>query len=338
VTKPDVLIVGQGLAGTLLAFSLKKRGLAVQVIDNGHRSAASMVAAGMWNPVSFRTLSKTWRADEFLPKALSLYAELEHFCGEQFVHPMELLRVFSSETEWHQWQKALDKGDNQYLSPGPTDEPEIHTPFGSGIVTGAGWVDLPLMLHSFRKKLEESGEIETREIHNVEELAERAEKVIFCTGYRGTEVDDFSQLPLLPNKGEVLTAILSGIPDNRIVNNGKFFLPTHSGLWRIGSTYGWNQSDTKTSDEARAELIGYVQLWTDIAPTISEHVAGIRPTVKDRRPLVGFHPEKKNIGIFNGMGTRGVLICPAMAEMLANHIINGTPIDPEADIRRFVKA
>ena len=43
----DCLIIGQGLAGSLLAWTLLRRGDRVALIDDGHRSSASLAADPM---------------------------------------------------------------------------------------------------------------------------------------------------------------------------------------------------------------------------------------------------------------------------------------------------
>ncbi|HBA65740.1 MAG TPA: FAD-dependent oxidoreductase, partial [Methylococcaceae bacterium] len=56
----DFLIVGQGLAGSLLAFELIQRNAQVMVVDDG-RENASEVAAGLINPVTGIRLVKSDR-------------------------------------------------------------------------------------------------------------------------------------------------------------------------------------------------------------------------------------------------------------------------------------
>jgi glycine/D-amino acid oxidase-like deaminating enzyme len=68
---------------------------------------------------------------------------------------------------------------------------------------------------------------------------------------------------------------------------------------------------------------------------VLDHKVGIRPTVKDRRPLLGMHMEHKRLGIFNGLGTRGVMLAPYFANHLANHIFNGDKLNSVVDILRF---
>ena len=55
----------------------------------------------------------------------------------------------------------------------------------------------------------------------------------------------------------------------------------------------------------------------------------------DRRPLVGQHPNHKNMYVLNGLGTRGVLVAPSMAKALYNSIEKNTSLSKEIDINRF---
>jgi glycine oxidase len=70
---------------------------------------------------------------------------------------------------------------------------------------------------------------------------------------------------------------------------------------------------------------------------IVDQVAGIRPATKDRKPILGRHPEYFQLYCCNGFGSRGVLIAPCIAKELAAHIEEGTPLDPETNLLRFMK-
>ena len=47
------------------------------------------------------------------------------------------------------------------------------------------------------------------------------------------------------------------------------------------------------------------------------------------------HKTYKNIYILNGLGTRGVMIGPYIANQLFNFIENEVPLEKEVDINRF---
>ncbi|MBQ8723678.1 MAG: FAD-dependent oxidoreductase, partial [Opitutales bacterium] len=92
-------IVGQGLAGTLLALELEKRGRKVLVIDDGWKTAASQVAAGVLNPVTGMRIVKTLGADDLVPAAKRVYAALGERFGETFFHETPFYRFYTSEHE-----------------------------------------------------------------------------------------------------------------------------------------------------------------------------------------------------------------------------------------------
>ena len=116
--KKDILIIGQGIAGTSLAFSLLERGHNVQVMDDEHRTASSKVAAGMWNPASFKKLSLGWKSQEQLAIAEDFYTKTEQTLGIQFYHPMRLYRIFPDQHSANEWdEKSVQKEFSNILSP-----------------------------------------------------------------------------------------------------------------------------------------------------------------------------------------------------------------------------
>ncbi|MEL7021711.1 MAG: hypothetical protein AAGK47_08885, partial [Bacteroidota bacterium] len=60
-----------------------------------------------------------------------------------------------------------------------------------------------------------------------------------------------------------------------------------------------------------------------------------RPTVKDRRPFLGKHPDFSRLAIFNGLGTKGASLGPYFAQQMTNHLLQQTALEPDVDITRF---
>jgi glycine oxidase len=90
------------------------------------------------------------------------------------------------------------------------------------------------------------------------------------------------------------------------------------------------------TEEGKLELIERIKEIITCDFEIMEHFAGVRPTVKDRRPLVGTHADYNSVHILNGLGTRGVMLGPAMAIALFDYIENEIPLEKEIDINRFL--
>ena len=64
-------------------------------------------------------------------------------------------------------------------------------------------------------------------------------------------------------------------------------------------------------------------------------MAGLRPTSHDRRPVVGLLPDKPQVGVLNGLGTKGVSLAPYFAHQFAESLINGIEMDREVHIGRY---
>mgnify|MGYP003329001594 CR=1 FL=1 len=82
-------------------------------------------------------------------------------------------------------------------------------------------------------------------------------------------------------------------------------------------------------------IINKLQKLLNCSFEILQQRAGIRPTVIDRRPLVGQHRVHKNLYILNGLGSRGVLMAPTVAKNLIDFIEKGLALPKDIDINRF---
>ncbi len=94
----NFLLIGQGLAGSILAHHLLEQGCSVHMINTTqHRPAASPAAAGLYNPITGRKMVKTWRADALFPYLASFYDGWQQQLNTHFLHPMPIYRPFVSQ-------------------------------------------------------------------------------------------------------------------------------------------------------------------------------------------------------------------------------------------------
>jgi glycine/D-amino acid oxidase-like deaminating enzyme len=70
---------------------------------------------------------------------------------------------------------------------------------------------------------------------------------------------------------------------------------------------------------------------------VVDHLAAIRPTVRDRKPYLGSHTLHENIHIFNGLGAKGSSIGPYFASHFADWLNGETELDKEVNIKRLKK-
>ncbi|SOD93298.1 NAD(P)/FAD-dependent oxidoreductase [Spirosoma fluviale] len=345
----DYLIVGQGVAGSVLAWTLDQRGCSVLLTNDPARPSASAVAAGLVNPLTGRKLVRTWKADELFPFLHKFYTDIEQQLGVQFFHPKNIYRPFRSVAEQTDYLTLTNEPEiSQYVSK-ITDNQSyssyIENSFGGLEVTQAGWLDLTEFVRIIKgyfvrknQYFELPVEIKDLTISNsgVEWQGVKINKVIFCDGVQARENPLFDWLPYNPVKGQILTALVDDYPIKNIVNQGVFILPVRNGLIRIGATYSWHDLDWQTTEDGRAFLESKVAAVLKVPYQIVAQHAGIRPSTKDRRPFIGLHPAQPAVGIFGGMGTKGVSLAPYLAEEFARYLLDGEDLPPEANISRCI--
>jgi len=162
-----------------------------------------------------------------------------------------------------------------------------------------------------------------------------AKQIVFAEGFGITKNPFFNYLPLKPTKGELLTIHAPDLKIDFVLKSSVFLIPLENDLYRVGATYEWDDMSPNITTKAKDELLNKLDKCLSCDYKVVDQVAGIRPTVKDRRPLVGQHYKHKNMFILNGLGTRGVMIAPYVAKQLFSYIEEGKPLEKEIDISRF---
>lgn len=346
----DVLIVGQGLAGTLLSVELMARGLSVCVVDDGHRSSSTRMAAGLLNPVTGLRLTRARQVERFLPVALRRYRALEQSWGCRFFFEKPMLRLFRDERQRRDWEKRLkDPGYREYLLPPLTDSdiPSIlDAPHGAGLQRHTGYMDTPVFLDAGRRWLAEhealrEGNFDWADLERHDGWIRwhdlSARRVISCEGYRGMHHPVFPWLPFRPCKGQILTLHSTRPLPDWILNRGHWLVPVGDGRVRVGATYEREDIDSGPDAAARDNLLEAAgNLFTrDMDWRLEAEAAGVRPGTRDKMPLVGLHPDDPRFGMFNGFGSKGVMMAPWYAICLADHLERGTPLPEEASLQRW---
>jgi glycine/D-amino acid oxidase-like deaminating enzyme len=342
----DFLIVGQGLAGSSLAIRLLKLGKTVLILDDPSKKAASRVAAGLYNPIVFRRITLGWRAEDCLAEAALFYTEQERILNDSFYHPDGFYRVHSTQFEVDSWKKlSLEKPFDAFLNEQKSAEERnfLNQPFGGARIEKAGWVNCSVFLNRLRENWLASGNLMDQQMNydeikihadGIDYRGIRAGKLLFCEGHFADKNPWFGDLPYAPAKGEVLI-IHSPQLVNELVNAGIYVVPIGNDLFRIGATYSWDQPNSDTTQEAREELTQKLKSLLTVPFQIIGQEAGIRPSVQDRRPLAGLHADFPNLGIFNGFGTKGVLLAPLLSKEFADFLVNNAPFSTEYDISRY---
>jgi len=345
----DYIIVGLGLAGMAFAEALEGSQKSFVVFEDNSQNS-SLVAGGVYNPVILKRFTPVWDALDQLKIALPFYKLLEKKLDTQFDFPLDIYRIFTSIEEQNNWFAACDKPFFvNYMRPKIIINTNMHVnaPFGFGKITNTGKIDTKILLEAYKNYLKNKNiffnEKFEYELLNVQKESITyknltAKRLVFCEGYGVVKNPYFKNIPLKEAKGELLTIHAPGLHIDFIIKSSIFIMPLGNDYYKIGATFNWSDKTLIPTEKAKEELVTKLDKIITVPYKIVEHLAGIRPTVKDRRPIVGRHAQHSQISIFNGLGTRGVMLAPKMAKQLLNYLEKGTALDSAINIKRFEKS
>ena len=344
--KVDYLIVGQGLAGSFLAFQLLKNKKSFLILDKEVENSSSKVAAGLINPVALRRLIPTWRADEFLTYNSSFFSQIEALLNKEYYFELTLEKLMGSKQEEAFWQKKAPSEGIKHL----VDEnisPVNHSIMSlsashAGKVKKAFWLNINHLLEDFRHYLKNNDKIiEERFDYSMCKLESYKDiffnKIIFSEGAGIQHNPFFNHLPYRLNKGELITIRSKEYKSDNIVKKRMFVLPVGSNTYKVGATYAWEWDNLSPEKKQKKAIENGFREISKAHYEVQNHQAALRPSVKDRRPLMGQHHERKSYFIFNGMGSRGCLIAPKLSEEMYEFMELNFALHDETNIDRFNK-
>lgn len=344
----DFLIVGNGLAGISFAEIALQNNKSVFVFDNNSQPS-SRVAGGLYNPVVLKRFSEVWKAKEQIDFAFPLYHNIQSKLDVVFDFEMPILRKLFSIEEQNNWFQAADKPNlapfldsklvtNSYES--------IASPFHYGKVNHTGYLEISILIEAYSNYLKSLNSFSDDafvydEIEFLDGFIQykniKARHIIFAEGFGLHANPYFNDLPLDGTKGELLIIKAPNLQLDVVVKSSVFILPIGKDLYKVGATYEWSDKTNKPTEAGKQELVEKLSELISCDFEIIKHFAGVRPTVKDRRPLVGTHPIHSQLHVLNGLGTRGVMLGPYLANQLFQHIENSIPLEKEIDITRCYK-
>ncbi|MEP1258774.1 FAD-binding oxidoreductase [Algoriphagus sp.] len=341
----DFLLIGQGLAGTALAYRLKQAGKKIKIIDQPGANNSSRVAAGLFNPVTGRKMVKTWKADSLFPVIKPFYKELEKLTDRKFLTEKAIYRPFLTIEEQNEWMgNSADPGFEAYLEQIFSDSQSEHLkdPYGGVMLRNSGWLHINNLLDAmasyFKEELllerfDEDSLKRENEFWNYKEI--KTKSVVYCNGLGAMNSRFFNYLPFAPVKGEIVEGKQDFTPDY-VVNRGVFRVHLGEGVHRVGSTYTKHDLDVGATEAAKKEILDKLTelVKLPVQETVS-HRTGIRPATRDRKPFLGKHPAELGVYLFNGFGAKGVSLIPYFSEQMAEYLLNDKAIDSEVDIARY---
>ena len=342
----DYIIVGCGLASIAFCEQLRSHHKTFVVFDDASQQS-SIVAAGLYNPVTLKRFTEVWEADTQLALAMPYYAKLEQLLQIKLDYKLRILRRFASVEEQNLWYSATDKPLLEaYLSTQiiKTNFEGIHSPFGFGEVFQAGRVDTSALISGYKKYLiqheclfDERFQYEDLKAHNqsINYKHITSKNIVFAEGFGVKNNPFFQDIPLNGTKGEIIEVFAPGLNIEFAIKSSVFLIPLGNHHYNVGATYNWNDKTNQTTQAASEDLSKKLKQFLKVPFEVVAQKAGIRPTTKDRRPLVGRHSAHKNIFVLNGLGSRGVMISPYVAHALFKHIEDNQTLPNAIDVNRF---
>lgn len=343
----DCIIVGQGIAGCFMAFQYCKRGQNVLVIDADESMTSSQVAAGIINPVTGRNFVKSWMFDDLWDYLIPFYHEFEQFLNKKFFYPLTIFRALPTAKEFNDWSIRSESIElTKVLSEDTTiskfesflKTPDFFTAFNGGrLDTNTLMTEMRSYLQTNQTYLQEEFDFEQLGLVNggVSYRDFTATKIVFCEGYRGLENPYFQFQGLNPFRGDIFEVETEGINTNDIIKNDLFFVPISSDKLWVGTANSFNRPGSKPKEKAIDEMRSKLSnlLITDFKITAEK--GAFRPSVKDRRPLLGKSNISDAVYMLNGLGSKGSSLGPFFSQHLYDYIENFGHLMKEVDVKRY---
>lgn len=346
----DFLLVGQGLAGTVLSHRLIQNGYSVHVFDDPDPISSSRVAAGLYNPVTGRKMVKTWEVDTLFPEIEPFYSSLERLLGINVLHRTPIFRPFLNIEEQNEWMGNSSRPEfityieSIYTSP---RFERVKDPFGGILLSRSGYLNIRLLLDGYGNWLRERKML-TNKVYDENKLilvngggvhyeGINAKSVVYSNGMAAKKSVYFSWLPFSPVRGEILTLNLD-FQTKKIVNRGVFLIPLPSGHFKVGSTYDNVDLTSGTTEKGKLEILEKLANLINLSEnSLIKHEWGIRPATRDRMPFLGRHPIHHQVYVFNGFGAKGVSQSPYFSTEMLNLLTLGKEPQKAVNINRFFK-
>ncbi len=338
------IIIGQGIAGTSLAWQLRERNISFVIIDPDSSFNASSVSSGLVNPITGRNYLKSWMVDSLMPSIKSVYGSIERETSMGFMKPMSILRALHDIGDENLWfSRGLTEEYASFIGD-IVKEGDLykHIQLGNtklAEVKGGMCIDVAGLLGATRTIFEGEGrflnvycDIEQIKIlqNGFEVEGVRSDHIIFAQGYRGLQNPYFSTENYRPALGEVLTVYMPDMEEDKIVKYNKFIVPRGEQIFWVGSNYLHGRS---LSDDFTDELYSFLKENIRCSYQVIGESRGIRAATKCRRPFIDRHPIHSGMYIMNGLGTKGVTLAPYWAGHLIEHIYDGQVLSREVGFR-----
>ena len=343
----DFLIIGQGLAGSILGWTLHQAGKSILIIDNDHKTSASQVGAGIMNYISGKRLTLTWEAPTLIPFATSFYEQREHQFNTPFLYQFPEQRFLITEKEVNYYQKRRQSDSfNPYFThlASQSDYHPFKNHYGRTIIKGSSMLNIHHFLTTLQTYFKKKKQLIYNHIHWPDITLSKkavlwktisAKNIILCTGSELSTTPWFSSIRYRSAKGETLTLSCPNTLPIQFYNFGKWLIP-FNGQWRLGATYEWDNLNHNPTPEGKETLLKSLHQIGISHTTIIDHQAAIRCITSDNAPLIGTHPLHPRLHVFSGLGSRGVMTAPYYAQHFTQSLLSHSPVSAHVNVCRYI--
>lgn len=347
----DYLIVGSGIGGLCVAECLNAETKSFLIIDKQLPGAASIVSSGLINPVTGKRFVKSWNFNEIEASFRTFYKDLEKRLQLEFFSEIQLVETLHSAEDENQWLSRTNDPDYiEYMGSLDTNKIEGYKKTGSGVygkIKKAYRIDveklLPRWIEIFKQEdklihdLFDYNTIQIKEQFIICNAIKVNKAVVFCEGHRLINNPYFNWLPLFSLKGECLKFYSIGLPQDQVYKSSYAIVPQGNHRFWCGSNFGLDDLDSACTSKEMTSQWDFVKGHIEADVKLIDHYAGIRPAIRDRRPVLGCHPENSKLVVFGGLGTKGFSIAPYCGLALKEHLISSKPLPKSIQISRFLK-
>lgn len=342
MTKVDILIIGQGIAGSVLSYHATKMGKSVAIIDVAKKGRSTYVAGGLINPVTGRRVKKSWNYNLFYKDLLQTYTELDELLNINSFHTIPIYRLLSTLEDVNNWEvQRMEPEYTDLMSAVVTDLDErIVSHSAAGVIQKGGWVDTVKFLEAYRSYFKENHllieeEFDYSELKKNQYKSVEFDQIIFCEGFQIKNNPFFPEVQLWSTKGETLIVEIEGDDFEYILNKNMLIIPLGNKRYKVGATLERNE-DVNITEQGLLELKEKLDAVINVPYKVIQQDAGIRPNVRDRKPLIGTSKIHSNYHILNGLGSKGISLAPYFSQHLLNYIFHQEPLMKDVNWQRIL--
>ena len=350
--RPDVLVLGGGLIGLLIARELALAGARVEVVDDRQEGAASPNAAGMIAPIAESIADQAFARISIRSRDLwrDLAPALERESGMSIDYDDSgsILPVLDPEgrrvldrikvraLDLGEAARELDRAELRELVPDlrPGIEEALLLPgehrVDNRLAATAAAEALRrrnVVLH--RATVERVAEAPGQVVASGNGFERAAGAVVVCGGAWTPRIRGLPALPIVPVKGQMIAFDRIDWPFTGAIRTPTFYAVRRAGgRLLIGASVEHAGFDLSLSDEIGADLAAgasaLLPALKDRKPV--EQWAGLRPGTPDPWPIVGRLSDRLHVA--TGHFRNGILLAPLTARMVAPLVLDQQPDDP----------